>query len=95
MHFKHVFAFHKGCQKIKKPSLPVAGFCLLTIIGLLIICYDDNLTDNNDPPVVAFQSSVFIFHSGDAVTLIKVTKEEIILPLLNAFSFLTRAPPIV
>jgi hypothetical protein len=63
------------------------------ILGLVIICYDGDLTDNYDPPVFVLQSPVIIYPAHNEITLIKFISKSISLPLISKSSFLTRAPP--
>lgn len=93
MHSQYVLRNQKGYQQNKIQSFLLTSICLMTILVLVIICYDDNLLDNNDPPVIAFQSSIFIYHASGEIALIKIIKESITLFLINTSSFLTRSPP--
>ena len=93
MHSQYVLRNQKGYQQNKIQSFLLTSICLITILVLVIICYDDNLLDNNDPPVIAFQSPIFIYHVSDEIALIKIIKESITLFLINTSSFLTRSPP--
>jgi len=93
MHSQYVFRNQKGYQQNKIQSFLLTSICLITILVLVIICYDDNLLDNNDPPVIAFQSPIFIYHASDEIALLKIIKESITLFLINTSSFLTRSPP--
>jgi hypothetical protein len=93
MHFQYVFRSHKGYQQNKTQSFLLTSICLLTILGLVIVCYDDNLLDNNDPPVIAFQSPIFIYHASDEIAFMKIIRESIILFLTNISTFFTRSPP--
>lgn len=94
MHFQFALRNRKGYQHKKTRSFLLIGICLLTILGLVIVCYDDNLLDNNDPPVIAFQSPIFIYHASDEIALIKIIKESITLFLINTSPFPTRSPPV-
>jgi hypothetical protein len=93
MHFQYLLADHRGQHKNKKLSLLLASFCLLTILGLGIICYDDDLLDSNDPPVIALQHPIIIYPTHDEIAFIQLSSESINLRLINNNSFLTRAPP--
>jgi hypothetical protein len=62
-------------------------------LGFIIICYDDNPFDANDPPVIAVQLPVIIYQAGKKLLLIKTDDESINLPLVNKPLLLTRAPP--
>jgi hypothetical protein len=84
---------HRVQTKNKKLLLLTGSLCLLAIVGLVIICYDGDLTDNYDPPVFALQSSIVIYPSHDEITHLTLTSESISFPLINKNSFLTRAPP--
>jgi heme/copper-type cytochrome/quinol oxidase subunit 1 len=68
-------------------------FCLLTIFGLLVICYDGDLTDNYDPPVFLLQLPIIITFVYSEVTLIQLITESINFPLINMDPFLIRSPP--
>jgi hypothetical protein len=94
MHFQYILKSHKIYRQNKIRSFLLVSICLLTILGLVIICYDDNLLDNNYPPVIAFQSTIFIYHSDDEIALMKIIKESITLFLTNISTFLTRSPPV-
>jgi len=86
-------AYHKAPSRKRNLSLLFAGFCLFTIFGLEFLCYDNDLLDTNDPPVIAVQYPIIIYPVNDEIIFIKLTGEPINLPLINKNSFLTRAPP--
>jgi len=86
-------AYHKAPSRKRNLSLLFAGFCLFTIFGLEFLCYDNDLLDSNDPPVLAVQYPVIIYPVSDEIIFIKLLSESINLPLINKTSFLTRAPP--
>lgn len=93
MYYQYTFARQKARHKNRNLLFLFAVFCLLTIVGLGIICYDDDLLDPNDPPIIALQHPIIIYPAHDGITLIKLVSESIKLPLINKTSFLTRAPP--
>jgi hypothetical protein len=93
MYYQYTFAHYKARHKNRNLSFLFAGFCLLTIVGLGIICYDDDLLDNNDPPIIALQYPIIINLANDEITFITFISESINLPLINHFCSLTRAPP--
>jgi hypothetical protein len=94
MHLQNnIFTYHGFHRKHQKLSFLLSTFCFLTILGFVIICYDDDLLDNYDPPVIALRCPIILYHATDEITLIKLIGESVSLPLINNFSFLTRAPP--
>jgi hypothetical protein len=93
MQSQYIFTYHTGYHKNKRLSFLLSSFCLLLILGFIIICYDGDLSDNNDPPVIALQCPI-IYFANDQITLTKLISESINLPLINKNSFLVRAPPI-
>jgi hypothetical protein len=93
MYYQYTFASQKARHKNRNLSLLFASFCLLTIVGLGIICYDDNLLDTDNLPDIALQYPIIIYPAHDGITLIKLVSESIKLPSKNKISFLTRAPP--
>jgi len=93
MNSQYGFACHKNLPKNKTTSSFISFLCLLTILGLGIVCYDDDLMDNNNPPVIAFHLYTFIYHNYSKITIADLITESINLPLVNKKSFLTRAPP--
>lgn len=88
-----IFNSRVGRYKEKRFLISLVIFCLLTILGLVIISYDDDFLDNNDPPVIAFQSENIFYPSDEEVTFIQ-SNDPVALPLINKNSFLTRDPPI-
>ena len=84
---------HRVQTKNKNLLFLSGSLCLLTILGLIIICYDGDLTDDYDPPVFALQSPIIIYPAHDEITHLKLISESISFPLINKNSFLTRAPP--
>lgn len=93
MHFHYMFTEHRVHHKNKKRTFLLSSLCLLTILGFGIICYDDDLLDSNDPPVIALQYPIIIYPNHDGIAFIQLISESINLPLINKNSFLTRAPP--
>ncbi len=93
MYYQYTFAHYKARHKNRNLSFLFAGFCLLTIVGLGIICYDDDLLDTDNPPDIALQYPIIIYPAHDEITPITLISESINLPLINKNSFLTRAPP--
>jgi len=89
-----MFIYHRVHNKDRKRIFLLAGLSFLLILGFGIICYDDDLLDTNDPPVIAFQYPVIIYPPYDEITYIQPNSESINLPLINKISFLSRAPPI-
>ena len=94
MLLQHISINHRVQAKNKNLLLLPISLCLLTILGLVIICYDGDLTDNYDPPVFALQSPIVIYPSHDEITPLKLISESISLTLINKNPFLTRAPPL-
>ncbi len=84
---------HRVYTKNKNLLLLSGSLCLLTILGLVIICYDGDLTDNYDPPVFALQASIIIYTANNEITHLKLISESISFPLINQNFFLSRAPP--
>lgn len=84
---------HSVYHKNKKLSFLLVSFYLLLILGFGIICYDNNLVDTNDSPVIAFQYPVIIYPTHNGITYIQPIDESINLPFIIKNSFLTRAPP--
>lgn len=76
----------------KKISLLLASFSLLTIIGLGIILYDDDLTDTNCPPDIAAKYPVIFFHNQEALKL-KVQPESANYFFLHKNPSLNKSPP--
>ena len=93
MLLQHISINHIVQAKNKNLLLLSISLCSLTILGLVIICYDGDLTDNYDPPVFALQSPIVIYPSHDEITPLKLISESISITLINKNPFLTRAPP--
>jgi hypothetical protein len=93
MYFHCMFTEHRVYHRNKKRTFLLSSLCLLTILGFGIICYDDNLLDSNDPPVIALQYPIIIYPTHDGIAFIQLTSKSINLPLIHKNSFLTRAPP--
>ncbi len=74
-----------------KLSVLLAVLCLL-ILGSSIISFGYNFANSDDSPVIA--QPPMILHITERVTLLKFVNKSIILPLVDALSFLNRAPPI-
>jgi hypothetical protein len=77
----------------KTISFFLSFFYLAAILGLIIICYDDNLTDNIDPPVFASESPNFFDHAYTEIEFLKFIKDSIELSFIEKSSLLTRSPP--
>jgi hypothetical protein len=92
MHFQDIFAHDGVYDKDRKRLFLITSLSLLLILGVGIICYDNDLSDNNDPPVIALQCPI-IYPDKNEITLIKLISASINLPLINKTSLLTRAPP--
>jgi hypothetical protein len=69
------------------------SFCLLTIVISGLICYDNDLSDNNDPPIIALRYPVLVYAANDEVTFIPLINDPISLPFINKNPVLSRAPP--
>jgi hypothetical protein len=82
------------CHKNRGRPFLLICVALLSIAGIGIISYDSDLSDNNDPPVVALQYPVIIFNGFQELEHLKISVEPIELPLINIFSLLNRAPPL-
>jgi len=93
MHFQYMTIDQRDHHKNKNRSFLLGSICLLTILGLVIICYDGNLTDNYDPPIFALQSPIVIYPAHGEITLLKLNSDSIGLLFINKNYFLTRAPP--
>lgn len=85
--------YYKTFHKNKKLSLLLTSFCLIMILGFVIILYDDDLSDTSDSPDIALQFPVIIHHGSDKITFTGLTSESISLPLINKIPFMDRAPP--
>lgn len=92
MHFQNSAKYDRVPWKDSKRVFLVASLSLLLILGFGIICYDDDLSDNNDPPVIALQCPI-ILPANDEISFIELTIESIRLPLINQLSLPVRAPP--
>jgi len=77
----------------RTPSFFFISFCLLTILVSGLICYDNDLSDNNDPPVIALRYPVLFYAANDEITFIPLTNDPINLPFINKNPVLSRAPP--
>ncbi len=77
----------------KKTSFLLASFCFVTILGLGIFLYDDDLPDTDDLPDIALQFPVIICYTSNNTTFIGLTSESINLPFMNKIPFPDRAPP--
>ena len=66
---------------------------ILTIAGFGLISYDNDFSDNNDPPVVVLQYLVIVVNGFLASELIKISGEAVVIPLISRFSLLNKAPP--
>jgi hypothetical protein len=93
MLLQHISINHRVQTKNKNLLLLTVSLYLLTILGLVIICYDGDLTDNYDPPVFALHTSIIIYPTHDEITSLRLISESISFPLINKNLFLTRAPP--
>ncbi len=93
MHFQFLTIDQSDHHKNKNQSFLLGSICLLTILGLVIICFDVNLTDNYDPPIFVLQSPIIIYPAHDEITLLKLNSDSISPLFINKNSFLTRAPP--
>ena len=93
MLLQHISINHRVQAKNKNLLLLSISLYLLTILGLVIICYDGDLTDNYDPPVFVLHASIIIYPANEEITPLKLISESISLTLINKKPFLTRAPP--
>ncbi|MCE5194401.1 MAG: hypothetical protein LLF28_02930 [Nitrospiraceae bacterium] len=76
----------------KKTSLLFAGFALITIAGLGVILYDDDLTDTNCPPDIAAKYSAVVYHN-EGILYVSVLSKTEIYHFLYKNPSLNRAPP--
>jgi hypothetical protein len=79
----------------KAPSF-LSRLCIFFILLLIVstICYDADLSDTNDPPVMVSQLPDILYPSGDEITLIEIVKYTIGLPIIYKEFSLNRAPPV-
>jgi hypothetical protein len=94
MFFQYIYESRRVRCGRGKPLLLSAVFYVLTILTLILICYDNDISDGNDPPVVALQSPIIIYHAGDEVKLIKSVSDSINLALADKIPPLNKAPPV-
>jgi len=92
MYRNHMVTNLKVHSETGKLSVLLAVFCLL-ILGSSIISSGYNFANSDDSPVIA-QSLMILFHITERVTLLKFVNKSIILPSVDALSFLDRAPPV-
>jgi hypothetical protein len=93
MHFQYLTIDQKDHHKNKNRSFLLGCISLLTILGLVIICFDVNLTDNYDPPIFISQSPIIIYPAHNEITLLKSISDPIGHLFINKNSFITRSPP--
>jgi hypothetical protein len=93
MHFQYLAIGQRDHHKNKGLSFLFFSVCLLTILGLIIICFDVNLTDNYDPPIFIYQSLIIIYPALDEISLLKSINDSISPLFINKNSFITRSPP--
>jgi len=65
----------------------------LTVIGVVNLGYDSDLSDDHPKPVAAFTPVIFSDDIYDSVTFIKFIGQAIILPFTEEQCFSSRAPP--
>jgi hypothetical protein len=92
MRQNHLVTNLKVHSETGKLSVLLAVICLL-ILGSSIISSGYNFANSGDSPVIA-QSPMILLHITERVTLLKFPNKSIILPSVDALSFLNRAPPI-
>jgi hypothetical protein len=90
MYLQYIYSSKFSCRT---SSFLLIVFCLLTIAGLGFICYDNDLSDSNDPPVIALRYPVLFYAADDVIALLPLISESIDLPFINKNPFLSRAPP--
>lgn len=93
MHFQYLTIDQRDHHQNKNRSFLLGSICLLTILGLVIICFDVNLTDNYDPPIFLSQSPIIIYLAHNEITLLKLISDSISPLFINKNSFITRSPP--
>ncbi len=76
-----------------KSTILLSGFILLTVIGLINLGYDSDLSDDHPTPVAAFTPLIHLDDTHDAVTFIRFIGQAIILPFTEKQCFSSRAPP--
>jgi hypothetical protein len=76
-----------------KSSLLLTSLCLLLISGFVIICYDDDLCDTNEPPVIALRPAIDFYHTSDKITLLQLFEDSYNPLSANKNISPTRAPP--
>jgi hypothetical protein len=90
MYFKYIY--NRNLTR-KTPSFFFISICLLTIVAMGLICYDNDLSDNNDPPLIALRYPVLFYAADDEITFITLINDPVNLPFINKNSVLSRAPP--
>lgn len=87
---------HNRVCSNKKPPVLFSRFCFFFILLLVAgtICYDADLSDANDPPVMVFQLPDILYTTGDEITLKEIDQYTIGLPVVYKEFSLNRAPPV-
>ena len=82
-------------QKAALSYLYRALMCLLMMVGLLVACYDNNLNDSCDPPVVAFQAEPGTLSGlfAESLAVFPVTTLAVHAPYSSELP--SRAPPVI
>jgi hypothetical protein len=87
-------AHHRFCYNKRSPlffSRFGIFFILLLVAGT--ICYDVDLSDANDPPVMVSQLPDILYPEREIITLIKIVEDTIGIPFICTEFSLDRAPP--
>ncbi len=90
MYLQYIYSSKFSCRT---SSFLFIVFCLLTIAGLGFICYDNDLSDSNDPPAMAVRHPFIFCAANDVTALLPSISESIDHPFINKNPFLSRAPP--
>jgi len=85
--------FCKNSSQSRGLSSVVSIVGLLTILGLMIICYDNDLTDDINPPIFALWTPFLFDHSHSVIKLLRPVCRQINLFNIEKASLPTRSPP--
>ena len=87
---------HKRFCRTNNTPLFLSRLCLFFILLFVVgtICYDADLSDANDPPVMVSQLPDILYPAGDEITPLEIVKYTIGLPIIYKEFSLNRAPPV-
>jgi|GEM_PF-5157279 len=85
--------FCKNSSQNRRFPFFVSLVGLLTILGLVIICYDDDLTDDINPPVLALRVPFLFDYIDSAIELLSPIYRAINQSIIEKASLPTRSPP--